>query len=303
MRLLVTGAGGFVGKFLTNYLGVLNDIELITSPKELDIRDPFKLKQFCSLAKPDNVIHLAAQSFVPQSINNSAETYAINFIGSLNLLQALKEAGFSGRFIYVSTSDVYGTTMPSELPITEACIPKPQNPYAVSKAAAELLCLQWNMVEDLKIIIARPFNHIGPGQDPRYVISSICRQVALIKLKKQPNLITVGNVNVTRDFTDVRDVARAYLCLLREGIFGEIYNICSGKEYLIRSLIENISDIAKVDFELRIDAERFRPADQQMVYGLPLKLQEATGWRPQIPIRQSCLDMFNWWYEKERNDD
>lgn len=183
----------------------------------LDIRDPSLVSSAIQSIRPDAVIHLAAQSFVPRSFADPLETFHINFCGTYNVLTALKSCGFCGRFLYVGTGDIYGAVERSSLPITEKYLPKPRNPYAVSKLAAEALCFQWSQTEDLDIVMVRPFNHIGPGQDPHFVVSALAKQLAEVKKGLRPPVIEAGDLDVTRDFTDVRDVVAAYKLLLDRG--------------------------------------------------------------------------------------
>lgn len=301
-RLLVTGGRGFVGRHLRALLAQDTSTEVILLPEKVDLRERTTLEDFCSLMSLDAVVHLAAQSFVPRSFEAPEETYAVNFLGTLNLLEALKKTGFKGTFLYVGSSDIYGLTDPDRLPITEQTHPAPRSPYAVSKAAAELLCRQWSITEKMRIVMTRPFNHIGPAQDMRFVLSGFCRQVALIRLGGQAPVIEVGDLDVTRDFTDVRDVVRAFLALLGKGENGEVYNICSGREVLLADVLLQLREVAGVDFEVRVDPTRFRPAEQRRVCGSALKLEQATGWRPEIPFTQTLSDVYSWWLEKLKND-
>ena len=166
----------------------------------------------------DAVIHLAAQSFVPESFKNPLETFDVNFTGTYNLFSALKEYGFHGKILYISSGDIYGLVSEDKLPITEDYPLKPRNPYAVSKVAAEALCYQWSIAEDIEILIARPFNHIGPNQSERFAVSSFAKQIAEIELGLRKPVLNTGNIDITRDFLDVRDVADAYKLLLEKGM-------------------------------------------------------------------------------------
>ncbi|MHB1664732.1 MAG: GDP-mannose 4,6-dehydratase [bacterium] len=166
----------------------------------------------------DAVIHLAAQSFVPESFKNPLETFDVNFTGTYNLFSALKEYGFHGKILYISSGDIYGLVSEDKLPITEDYPLKPRNPYAVSKVAAEALCYQWSITEDIEIVIARPFNHIGPNQSERFAVSSFAKQIAEIELGLRKPVLNTGNIDITRDFLDVRDVAGAYKLLLEKGM-------------------------------------------------------------------------------------
>ena len=310
-KLLLTGASGFVGGFVQQ---ATRCVPLTLVGKEVDLRDAH--------AVTDAVLHLAAQTFVPRSFENPVETFEINFLGTYNLLAALKKTGFTGRFLLVSSGDVYGSIAPEHLPITEELLPKPRSPYAVSKVAAEALCFQWNETAGFETVVARPFNHIGPGQREDFVISAFAKQIAEIKHGSKPAVIEVGDLDVTRDFLDVRDVVQAYLLLLREGRAGEIYNICSGAECSIRSLLEKMLKLAELDtkhpaesgspasagfavagvsgggrlsVEIRSNPAKFRPSEQRRVVGDASKLRRHTGWQPTYTIEQTLADTIHSW--------
>ena len=204
-------------------------------------------------------------------------------------------AGFSGRVIYVSTGDIYGLVDAHELPVAETHPVLPRNPYAVSKLAAEALCRQWTITESIEIVIARPFNHIGRGQSDRFVLSDFARQIAAIRQGRRAPVIHVGDIDVTRDFTDVEDVVHAYFALLARGDVGETYNVCSGHERSVRSLLERLAEIAGVDVEIETDAGRMRKAEQRRMYGDPRKIHNATGWEATTPLDVSLVAMLEHW--------
>ncbi len=297
-KLYVSGVKGFVGGAIKAALAsdkLGDDFELVAPDEQLELLDPELVNRLLSKAQSDYVIHLAAQSFVPAAFADPHKTLTVNFLGTLNLLQALKAARFHGRFLYVSSGDVYGLVAPENLPITEAQPIRPRNPYAVSKAAAEALCYQWSQTEDFEVIIARPFNHIGPGQSERFVVSDFCRQAIAIKHSLREPAIEIGDIDITRDFTDVRDVIQAYFSLLETGVNGETYNVCGGKEYSIRSLLDRILSICNVNVELRQDASRMRRSEQRRTVGCYDKLHRATQWRPAIAIDVSLKDVIAYW--------
>ena len=301
---MVTGEAGFVGGFIRQALASENnayDFEFIPS-QGIELRDAEGVARICAEISPDYVIHLAAQSFVPESFNNPRETYEINFLGTLNLLQALKQSGFKGRLLFVGSGDTYGLVAPEALPLTENSPLKPRNPYAVSKVAAEALCYQWSQTEGMDIVMVRPFNHIGPSQSNQFVVSDFARQLMEIKLGRRSPEISVGDIEVTRDFTDVRDVVRAYLMLLScEGGSGEAYNVCSGKEHSIREILERLITLARVTVNIRQDHARLRTSEQRRVYGANDKLRSATGWQPKIELEQSLKDNLTYWEWKLKN--
>jgi len=297
-RLFITGQSGFVGlafERLREHSVAGHGWQLIGAESGYDLLDPASLDQVLQQARPDAVIHLAGQTFIPEAFRDPARTLDVNLNGTLNLLQALQRNGFSGTFLYVSSGDVYGRVNPEHLPLGEEQPPRPQNPYAVSKAAAELLCYQWSCNLPWRILMARPFNHIGTGQREDFVISSVARQLARIRLKLQEPRILVGDVDVSRDFLDVDDVISAYLALLDNGRNGEIYNVCSGKEYLIRDMIASMLYLTEIDAVIEQDPTRLRPSDLRRMKGSNQKITQATAWQPAIPMQQTLLKVLADW--------
>jgi GDP-4-dehydro-6-deoxy-D-mannose reductase len=296
-NILVTGASGFVGRTLlrmsqANQLGAF---KIEAFPDGVDLRDGDSVKRALEGIVPDAVLHLAAISFVPESIARPRDTYAINLHGTINLLESLRESGFRGVFLYVSSGDVYGAVPVEELPITEERLPRPRNPYAASKLAAEAYCYQLSHIAPIRIVIARPFNHIGPGQSERFVLPAIAKQIAEIKRGGRPAVIEVGNIDVTRDFSDVRDVLRAYLCLIERGASGSIYNVCSGVERHVGDTLRQMLDFAGVTASISSVSDRLRPNEQTRHYGCNEKLRADTGWCPDISFDQSLRDLLNSW--------
>lgn len=290
---LVTGDTGFVGQHaLARWPGAMGLSGLVP---RVDIRDKAALLACLRTVQPSAVLHLAALSFVPDSFRAPEATFEVNFLGTLRLLEALAETGFKGRFVYVGTGDAYGLVAPGLLPITEDLPLRPRNPYAVSKAAAEALCFQWSQTGPFEIMMARPFNHIGTGQAPTFAISDFARQVAEIALGRRPPALSVGNIESTRDFTDVTDVVRAYELLLKSGKNGEIYNICSGVERSVRSLLERLLSLSGVKAEVVNDPARYRPSEQPRVCGSHKKLSDHTGWQPIVPLDASLLGIYRYW--------
>ncbi len=295
--LLVTGQNGFVGRHVT---ALAAGRWRVIPHAPHDLQNPVSLDDWLAHCCPAAVIHLAGQTFVPQAFRDPAQTLQINLLGTLNLLQALKRRGFRGTFLYVSSGDVYGQVAIEQLPITESCPPQPRNPYAVSKLAAEHLCLQWSFSEpDWRILIARPFNHAGPGQADHFVLPDMARQLLRVRQGVQSPQISVGDVDVTRDFLDVRDVVQAYFDLLDKGQPGEIYNVCSGQEQLIRDLIMQMAELADVQITLQQDPKRLRKAEQRRTRGCSNKLQRHTGWQPRVPITTTLRDVLTDWEKRD----
>jgi GDP-4-dehydro-6-deoxy-D-mannose reductase len=301
-RLFVTGLSGFVGQHIQSRLA-LPDLswELLPAAVPYDLTDARSLTDLWPQL-PDAVIHLAGQTFVPEAFRDPARTLETNLLGTLNLLQALKARGFAGTFLYVSSGDVYGQVGESDLPITEQQPPCPRNPYAVSKLSAEFLSLQWGLSEGWPILVARPFNHMGSGQNPGFVIASAARQINRIKQGLQTPQLEVGDIDVTRDFLDVGDVISAYLALLEKGTPGQVYNICSGREQSIRSLIEQLGELAEVEMQLVQDPARLRRADQRRVCGSHARLTRTTGWTPEITTQQSLRAILSDWETRVRQE-
>ncbi|MGK9450997.1 GDP-mannose 4,6-dehydratase [Acidithiobacillus caldus] len=289
MKLLLTGANGFVGRYVQAAL------PCVPLPDGLDLRDRQALSAFVAELRPNAVIHLAAQSFVPAAFENPRETFDINFTGTLNLLEALQAAKFRGRMLFVGSGDTYGQVPEADLPVREEYPLHPRNPYAVSKVAAEALCYQWSQTSGFEIVMVRPFNHIGPGQSPRFVLADFARQVTEIRLGRRVPVLQAGDIDVTRDFTDVRDVVRAYGLLLERGRNGEVYNVCSGREYRIRDLLQQLLTLAGVAAAIEQDPGRLRRAEQRRMVASFAALQRDTGWQPAIPLEQSLQDVLNDW--------
>jgi GDP-4-dehydro-6-deoxy-D-mannose reductase len=301
-RLFVTGLSGFVGQHIQSRLASPDSAwELLPAASRYDLTAPDSLVDLWP-QMPDAVIHLAGQTFVPEAFRDPARTFDINLLGTLNLLQALKARGFQGTFLYVSSGDVYGQVSESDLPITEQQAPCPRNPYAVSKLSAEFLSLQWGLSEDWPVLVARPFNHIGAGQKEGFVIASAARQINRIKQGLQAPQLEVGDIDVTRDFLDVGDVISAYFALLDKGVPGQVYNICSGREQSIRSLIEQLADLAEAPVQLVQDPARMRRADQRRVCGSHTKLTRTTGWTPEITTQQSLRAILSDWEKRVKQE-
>lgn len=300
-RLYITGAYGFVGFHLSQAVlaGEFGECEFHPQLRGEDIRDPEGLRASLNEARPDWVIHLAAQSFVPDSFANPRETFDVNLFGTLNLLQALRATGFTGRLLYVSSGDVYGAVPENALPVSESQMPGPRNPYAVSKLSAEHLCRQWHFSEGLDVVIARPFNHIGPGQTTRFVVPGLASQVARIAAGIQPPRMVVGNIDVSRDFSDVRDIVRAYAALLRQGKSGVTYNVSSGREVTVRSILRRLCQLAEVEPVIETDQSRFRPNEQRRMMASCDRLRRDTGWEPQVSLEASLGQILDYFRTKE----
>jgi GDP-4-dehydro-6-deoxy-D-mannose reductase len=270
-------------------------VALTPMTDSVDLRDAQAIRRALEHFSPDAVIHLAAITFVPESFERPHETYDVNLYGTINLLESLSREGFRGPFLYVSSGDVYGAVPASALPITELHLPKPRNPYAASKLAAEAYCYQLSQTTSIRIVIARPFNHIGPGQSDRFVLPAMAKQILEIKRGRSSPMIEAGNIDVTRDFSDVRDVVRAYISLLEKGVSGEAYNVCSGTERHVGMVLREMLRMADVTALVNVAEDRIRPNEQTRHYGSNRKLCEDTGWQPRIAFEQSLRDLLHSW--------
>lgn len=302
---MTTGASGFLGQVMRSALLVKHDqvldlalgrrIEWCPPDPDLEMRDEASIRRCVQNARPDWILHLAAQSHVPTAWLDPVSTLQVNVCGTASLLKVLADLRFRGRLLFVSSADIYGSVPESELPIAEVRQPAPRNPYASSKVAAEVLCLQWARTHGLDVLIARPFNHTGAGQRPDFVLSGFAREVAAIAAGCQPPRLLTGDIHVTRDFLDARDVVRAYLALLARGKSWQTYNVCSGREVLLQDALSQLLQIAGVQAEVVTDPARLRPAEQRRVRGSHAKLTEATGWMPQIPLRETLSQLLEHW--------
>ncbi|HEY1977475.1 MAG TPA: GDP-mannose 4,6-dehydratase [Candidatus Baltobacteraceae bacterium] len=292
MRALVTGASGFVGRHLITALRDAGDESF--SPA-FDVTDGAAIRDALDATRPTHVFHLAAQTFVPDSLASPEATYRTNVIGTARVAQAIREYaqtnGTMPRLIFTSSAEIYGPREAREFPLRESLDPRPANPYAASKAAAEALLLGEARSLKLDVVVARAFNHIGPGQSDRFVVPSFASQLARIA-RGAPPVLLVGNLEAARDFLDVRDVVRAYVSLARDGERSGIYNVCSGNAVTIRDVLRELVTIAHVPVEIREDPARMRPSDVPLLVGSAEKLRERTGWEPEIMLGRSLGDVY-----------
>lgn len=310
MRALITGASGFVGRHLVDLLRQETDWSLIgvrSRPgvpipgAELvvcDLRDEEHVRRVVAHYRPDYVFHLAAQTYVPQAIAAPAQTLVTNTVAQINLLEAIRAAELNPVILVVASSEIYGAAVPEEMPLDEQQPFRPANPYAVSKAVQDLLGLQYYLSYDMRIVRVRPFNHIGPGQSDRFVVSSLARQVAQAEAGRAEPVILVGNLDAERDFLDARDVVRAYALVTRDELAGEVFNVASGVPRSISAVVDALRALARVPITVRQDEARLRPADVPVIYGDAAKLRLETGWEPRIPFEQSIADTLDYWRQQ-----
>jgi len=287
------GGTGFVGRHLEQYF--LPEYDVVATGRKEDIRDENEVKHLVARTKPDVVVNLASITTVRESFDRPLETYKIGFWGTLNLLRALKDLGFRGRMLQVGSSEVYGFPLPEQLPISETEPLRPMSPYSVNKAAIEALCYQWSQVESFEILMTRSFTHIGPGQSDRFAISNFAKQIVEIKLGHREPVLYVGDLEATRDYTDVRDIVRAYDLLLEKGANGNIYNVCSGKERPTKLLLNKLIDISGVTVTVSQDSSRVRASEQRRVCGDNEKLVKDVGWNQSVPLETTLSDILSYW--------
>ncbi|MFQ5718253.1 MAG: GDP-mannose 4,6-dehydratase [Acidobacteriota bacterium] len=304
MTCLVTGGTGFAGSSLVRRLVEQGARPVVLSrtgqPGSLDGCGGFELRA-CDLTdaarvvaeirdiRPDRVYHLAARTFVPDSQASPVSFLDVNLRGTVNLLAAIAEHVPQSRVLLVSSAGVYGASGRDGHPLVESDRLAPMDPYAASKAAAEMWAMQEQARRGLHLVRVRPFGHIGPHQAPRFVAASFASQLGRIRAGEQPPIIEVGNLDAVREFNDVEDIVAGHLAALEHGEPGEVYNLCSGQGHNIRELLAQLMERSGVEAEIRIRSDRLRPADVPSLVGDPARAHDVLGWRTQVPFGD-CLD-------------
>ena len=302
MKALIVGAAGFVGSYLIQHLTTTYDWEIHATklPNEnlsvsdihvhdLNILNIDEIRELFTKLKPDYIFHLAAQSSVALSWNNPQITVDINIKGTLNILDTIRSLdGYSPKILLIGSGEEYGYILPDETPVNEQVTPRPGNIYAATKACQNMLGNIYYRAYGMQLIMVRAFNHIGPNQTSVFVASDFCKQVAEIEAGKKKPILHVGNLSAKRDFTDVRDVVRAYGLLIQHGKAGETYNIGSGHAISIQELLNII-------LSLSTDPARLRPSDIPVIEADITKLQDSINWHPEISLKQTLLETLNYW--------
>ena len=316
-RVLITGATGFAGAHLARSLeqeGASGFQVFGTAYPEhppypigrlsyLDLCSERDVLKLVGALGPDWVFHLAAMANVGDSWRKRKRTTEVNILGTQNLLEAVKRESPNARVLFVSSAEVYGAQEVPAGGLSEDAPLQPESPYAYTKAAGEMLCGFCGRVENLDIVVARPFSHAGPGQSPDFVCSDWARQIVDIERGMSRSVLRVGNLNALRDFSDVRDVVRAYILLLEKGRRGEVYNICSGKTIALKEILAILTDgaIGGTPVSIETDPAKLRPSEILRLVGSKHKISVETGWSPQIPIEKTLTDLLTYWRQVRPN--
>ncbi len=316
-NVLITGAEGFVGSHLVDWIvqnkrqytvhGIRHWHPRHTQTIHLnrhcvyhncDIRSLDELFKIVHQVEPVKIFHLAAQSFVPQSWTSPAETLETNIIGEANLFEAVRQAGIDPVIQIAGSSEEYGLVHKNEVPIRETNPLRPLSPYAVSKIAQDFLGYQYFKSYGLKVVRTRAFNHEGPRRTEIFVTSDFAKQVAEIEKGKKEPVVYVGNLEAVRDFTDVRDIVRAYWLATEKCKPGEVYNIGTGRGYKIQDVLDILLGMSRVKITVKQDPKRLRPSDVPVLICDATKFRRTTGWKPQIPFTKTLRDLLNYWRER-----
>lgn len=307
-KALIIGAAGFVGKYLLAHLSAAYSWELYATklPHEhidfadaqildLDIMKKEDVQKLLDEVQPDYIFHLAAQSSVALSWKKPELTVDINIKGSLNLLDAVRDSGLTPHILLIGSGEEYGHIAPESVPVTEETVLHPGNLYAATKACQNMIGTIYAQAYGMHVVMVRAFNHIGPEQLPAFVVADFCRQVAAIEKGSSDPVMRVGNLSAKRDFTDVRDVVRAYGLLIQDGVPGETYNIGSGHAIAIQELLEHILKLSTSQISVETDPAKLRPVDVPIIEADISKLTGAISWKPEIPLDTTLLETLNYW--------
>lgn len=307
-KVLIIGAAGFVGGYLIDHIQKNRDWNIIATklPGEkienreitvidLNILDIYAVSELISTSNPDYIFHLAAQSSVAFSWKHPDITVDVNIKGTLNLLDSIYKNGSHPKVLLIGSGEEYGYVFERDLPIKEETYLRPSNIYAATKAFQNMLGNIYSKAYSLNIINVRAFNHIGPKQSPTFVISDFCKQIVLIEQNKQRAVIQVGNINVKRDFTDVRDIVRAYVMLMDSGKNGATYNVGSGRSYSIKYILNHLLKLTDMNIKVQRDVEKYRPTDVTCIEADINKIRCDIGWEPQISLDITLKNTLDYW--------
>ena len=317
MRVLITGAAGFAGRHLASHCAALgHEVHALVRPGRepaapapaaahgADVADAEAVAAVLRGVRPDRVVHLAGASSVGRSFAEPLATWAVNLGGALGVLEALRREAPGTPVLVVTSGEIHGRVPVGDLPVHEDTPLRPVSPYGASKAAADLAAAQYRAAYGLPAIRVRAFNHVGPGQDPRFVLPNVARQIARAEREGREAVeVRVGNVDTRRDFTDVRDMVRAYALLLERGDPDAAYLACTGRSIAVRELIEGLVPLARTRVTFASDEGLRREGEQPDLYGSPARLRADTGWEPEIPLQTTLADTLDWWRERVAEED
>jgi len=314
MRAMITGINGFVGSHLAEYLLNLGGWEVwgivlaedtllpllqeSVKPLRADLRQPSQVAEALNQAQPDVIFHLAGQAFVPESFRDPIGTFTTNVLPQINIFQTIIELQLKTRVLVIGSGEVYGAIEPTDLPLNENTPLRPASPYAVSKVTQDMLTMQYHLSHQLDLIGMRPFNHIGPRQNDRFVVPAFAKQIAQIEAGLQPPVIQVGNLTARRDFTDVRDVVQAYTRAVEFGQAGQLYNLGSGRAVAVQTILDLLLADSPAQITVQIDPERMRPVQIPEIVCDASRFRACTGWEPQIPLEKTLHDALAEWRAK-----
>lgn len=296
MKSLIIGETGFVGSHLSRYLEADGwDVKGFSLRYGKDIRDYESVRNWLDIQRPDAIFHLAAQAYVPESIANPARTFEINTIGSINLLEAVRQLGLKCTVHLAGTSEEYGDAQYGDGIITEETIPNPLSPYAISKLAMDHLGRLYAKSYGMHVVVTRAFNHAGPGRGEMYAESSFAKQIAEVEAGKR-QVVEHGNLSSVRNYTDVRDIVRAYAMAIK--LPSGIYNICSQQNVSMEEVLNTLIYISGRTIEKKVNPALYRPSDFSFKTPDCSKFTELTGWKPEIKLRKTLRDLLTYWEER-----
>ncbi|MFN8529956.1 MAG: GDP-mannose 4,6-dehydratase [Anaerolineae bacterium] len=307
MIILVTGAGGFVGQHLLRHLAAthpgaelhgaviqpLDGQYVPASYHVLDLRSPAAVTELFQQLMPTHLYHLAAQANVARSYDLPLETLENNILVQVNVLEAVRALPKPPRTVIISSGEIYGTDHAGEQPLDENAPLRPSSPYGVSKVTQDMLGLQYYISYKLSIMRARPFNHLGPGQNLGFVAPDFAMQIARIEAGLQEPVMHVGSLSAERDFTDVRDIVRAYRLIMETGEAGQAYNVATGSTTSIKQVLDTLLQLSETPIEVRVDVNRIRPGSSHKSWGDSTRLRHTTGWEPEIRLEQTLKDVLD----------
>ena len=315
LRIIITGFSGFVSQYFLEYLNFVESNATVlgisrSKPdfdfaqydklniqfKSIDLLNKVEVENIITSFQPEYILHLASVSSVAQSWQTPYDSFVNNTNIFLNIAEQIRLLKLPCRILSVGSSEEYGEVDEVLLPLTEEHLTKPLSPYAVARISQEMLSKIYADGYNIDIVMTRSFNHIGPRQKDKFVISSFAKQLVHLSLNKSvPQKIVTGNLNIIRDFLDVRDVVKAYYLLLKKGTKGEVYNICSGKGILLKDIIHTMSNILNIDIEIELNPLLVRPNENKKIIGSYKKINEHLGWQPTITAEKSLGDIINFW--------